>query len=69
MKNPFEYAAPPVYHDITRTFIAGTVEDQLDIVRSADAQKCREILAWPGTGATIRKATERRLRKLEKLAQ
>jgi hypothetical protein len=69
MKNPFSRPAPATYRDFTDTITAGTVPDQMDIVRAADAQKLREILAWPGTGTTIRKAAASRLRRLEKAAK
>lgn len=68
MKNPFAYPAPSYYHPVTE-LTAGTVSDQMDIVRKADAQKLRDILAWPTTGKVIRKAAESRLRKLERTAQ
>ncbi|HMO99650.1 MAG TPA: hypothetical protein PKE26_11120 [Kiritimatiellia bacterium] len=64
MKNPFEYRAPAGYP--VRTLVAATVDCQMDVVRKADAKKLAEIIAWPGSGSTIRKAAASRLRKLQK---
>jgi hypothetical protein len=66
MNNPFSRPAPACYRDFTDTITAGTVPDQMEIVRAADAQKLRDILRWPGTGVTVGKAAASRLRKLER---
>lgn len=56
MKNPFEERAPSGWP--VKTIIWGCVVDQLRIVRNADADKLRAIIAWPGTSTTTRKRAE-----------
>ena len=62
MQNPFEYPAPKGWP--VNTVIACVVEDQLRIVRAANADQLRAILAWPFSGCTVRKAAASRLRRL-----
>lgn len=64
MKNPFEYPAPHGWP--VSTVCACCVDGQLEIVRKATVEKLRDIIEWPGTGATIRKRAESRLRMLSR---
>lgn len=43
-----------------------TVDDRIQEMAGFDADKLRSVIAYEGTQATVRRAAERRLRRLEK---
>lgn len=62
MKNPWLRPAPDYYPvDVVMDV---TVEDRIRTLRGFDAAKLREVIAYPGTQKTVKKAAERRLRGL-----
>ncbi len=61
MKNPFVTGHVPGVGDMQ----AADVESRLDLVARFNAAKCRAALQMPDLQKTVRRAVERRLRKLE----
>jgi len=54
MKNPWNYKAPDYYPKWVKEFGPTTVEDRLDVLKSFDTSKLRDVIAWPGTQKTVR---------------
>ncbi len=63
MKNPWLKPAPDYY---PVDFIQScSVEDRIAELRNFDIEKLCDVIAYPGTQKTVKKAAERRLRGLQ----
>lgn len=67
MKNPWLKKAPEYWGDMWIQAI--TVDDRLKELKEFGINKLKQVIRYPGTQKTVRKAAERRLKALKKKAE
>ena len=62
-KSPFLVPAPPLYKKYTEEVEYITVEERLRMLKDFDVSKLQDVIDWPGTQMSVRKAAQRRLER------